>query len=191
MKVLNIDIILFQRVNLLKGVLGLVLVLVVIAVSIFLYNPYEKARLSRDRQRIQDLKNLEKALDTYLKNNRKEKVEMCVGCRLEKTVFTSGEVSFEGSFVVKSSVSSAVNITGWIPVDFSLNAKINQPPIKSLPLDPVNTAPYVFTYSPGKSGSYKLSAALESIQNDSLERDDGGTIEDRYEVGTNLNLPPY
>jgi len=31
---------------------------------------------------------------------------------------------------------------------------------------------------------------LESAQNDTLEDDDGGTDDDRYEIGTGLNLPP-
>jgi hypothetical protein len=165
--------------------------LFVLAAGLFFYNPSERARLSRDQQRIQDLQSLTKALDGYLKNNLKEKVYMCDGCTLEKTVFASGAISFESSVTIKDSDSSAVNITGWIPIDFSLNAKTGETPILKLPVDPVNVAPYVFTYSPGKNGFYKLSAALESATNDSLEMDDGGTVEDRYEVGTNLNLPPY
>ena len=177
--------------SVLKAIIGLVVVLAVSAAGLFLYNPSEKARLSRDQQRIQDLQSLTKAIDKYLINNQKEKIEICDGCSLEKTVFSSSEISFEGSFVVKSSVSSVVNITGWIPIDFSLNAKIGETPIVKLPLDPVNIEPYVFTYSPGKSGSYKLSAALESTQNDNLEANDGGKDENRYEVGTNLSLPPY
>ena len=190
MKLLNKDVTLFQRISFLKGVLGLAFILVVIGTGLFLYNPFEKARLARDQQRIRDLDNLKIAIDTYLKNNHQEKIEMCAGCRLEKTVFATGEVGFEGSFVPKVSAGSAVNITGWIPIDFSLNAKIGETPIKKLALDAVNMAPYVYTYTPGKAGSYKLSAALESAQNDGLEKDDGGIRDDRYEVGTNLTLPP-
>ncbi len=191
MKVKERYINIFQRVSLLKAIVGLVAVLVVSAAGLFLYNPPEKARLSRDQQRIQDLQDLTKAIDRYIKNNQKEKIEMCDRCGLEKTVFSSGEISFEGSFIVKSSVSSVVNITGWIPIDFSLNARLGETPTMKLPLDPVNVEPYVFTYSPGKNAAYKLSAALESIENDNLEAEDGGKDENRYEVGTNLNLPPY
>lgn len=179
-----------RNISLARGTLGIFVILILISIFLYLYNPYERARLARDQQRIEDLQSLKQALDSYLKNNYKAEPEMCDGCALGKSVFAAGPINLDTSFTLKIATSSAVNITGWLPLDFSLNAKIGETPIKVLPLDPLGIDPYVYTYTPGKNGSYKLSAALESGQNDGLEREDGGTNEDRYEIGADLTLLP-
>ncbi len=164
--------------------------LILIGAFLYFYQPFEKARLSRDQKRIEELTKLKEAIDTYLKNNPGKEGAMCDRCEVGKTIFAAAPISSDGSFYIKNVVSTAVNITGWVPIDFSLNAKIGETPIKVLPVDPTNVHPYVFTYTPGKNASYKLTAALESTQNDSLEKDDGGINENRYEVGSDLSLPP-
>lgn len=179
-----------RRVSLLQVIIGVIIILVITAVSLYVYKPFEKAKLSRDQKRIQDLDRLNAAVEAYLKNNSKTGPTMCDGCQIGEAVFATGLIDLDRSFTLKVATSSAVNITGWVPVDFSLNSKIGKTPIKKLPMDPINTDPYVYTYTPGKKGAYKLTAALESLQNDVLESDDGGTDESRYEVGTDLTLPP-
>ena len=178
-----------MRVTLIQGAIGLSIVLSLLGFLLYLYNPSEKARQKRDNQRIADLEILKKSIDIYLANNGNESASMCDGCKLDNDVFASQPVTLKSTISTKVVNSSAVNITGWIPIDFSLNAKINETPLSQLPQDPVNLVPYVYTYSPGKNGVYKLTAVLESAQNDNLEADDGGTDDARYEIGTGLSLP--
>ena len=179
-----------MRVTLIQGAIGLFIVLSLLGFLLYLYNPSEKARQKRDDQRIADLESLKKSIDIYLANNGDESADMCDGCKLDSDIFASQPITLKSTISSIVINSSAVNITGWVPIDFSLNAKINETLVSQLPQDPVNLDPYVYTYSSGKNGVYKLTAALESAQNDTLEADDGGTDDTRYEVGTGLNLPP-
>ena len=179
-----------KRVYVRQLLVGIFLIFIILGAVLYFYNPQEKARQKRDEQRIADLEYLKKSIDIYLTNNGNESADMCDGCKLDSDIFASQSVTLKGTSSTKVISSSAVNITGWIPIDFSLNAKINETPLSQLPQDPVNLDPYVYTYTPGKNGGYKLTVALESAQNDTLEVDDGGTDDTRYEVGTGLNLPP-
>ena len=165
-------------------------VLILVGGLLYWYNPYEKARIARDETRIRQLQKLDKAIAVYLENNNKTKATTCDGCHLGKDIFSTGAIELDSSLQVKVSTSAAVNITGWVPIDFSLNAKIGGTPIKILPQDPLNEPPYVYTFTPGKSGTYKLSAALESTQNDEIEKNDAGINDTRYELGNDLQLPP-
>ena len=190
MKILNKNVTGHSRFGLVKGIAGMLVILLTVLGLLYWYNPYEKGRLARDDVRIRELKRLDGAIKTYLENNDKSKAETCDSCTIGKDIFATGSVDLEESLKVVSSTSSAVNITGWVPVDFSLNARIGETPIKVLPIDPSNIPPYVYTYTPGKNGTYKLSAALESTQNDSMEKDDLGINDGRYELGNDLQLPP-
>jgi len=173
-----------------QGFSAVFIILLLIGIGLYFYDPYEKARLARDKKRVENIQNLKKAIEAYLQNNKLQEISMCDGCSLGKDVFAMSSINLGQSVSARVVGSSAVNITGWIPIDFSLNAKIGQTPIKTLLADPLNLDPYVYTYTPGPSRTYKLSAALESSQNDSLESNDGGVNDNRYEVGTDLKLPP-
>ena len=179
-----------MRVTLIQGVIGLFIIPSLLGFSLYLYNPSEKARNKRDDQRITDLEILKKSIDKYLANNDNKSATMCDVCKLDSDIFAAQSITLKSTNSAKVIDSIAVNVTGWIPIDFSLNAKINKTPISELPLDPTNSEPYVYTYSPGKNGVYKLTASLESVKNDSLEADDGGIDDTRYEIGTDLGLPP-
>ena len=179
-----------KRVYVRQLVVGIFLLFIILGAVLYVYNPYERARQKRDNQRIADLESLKKSIDIYLANNGNESAGMCDGCKLDNGVFASQPITLKGTISAQVINSSAVNITGWIPIDFSLNAKINETPLSQLPQDPVNIDPYVYTYTPGKNGMYKLTAALESAQNDTLEADDGGTDSTRYEIGSGLSLVP-
>ncbi len=157
---------------------------------LYRYNPYEKGRQERDKKRIENLKKLSQAIRDYLQNNKNHPAPLCDNCQVGETIFTTGALNIKSAFQEKVSDSTAVNITGWVTVDFSLNAKIGQTPIKILPLDPINKDPYVYTFTPGKNGTFKLTASLESSKNSSIEQGDGGTDSARYELGTDLTLLP-
>ena len=179
-----------MRVTLIQGAIGLFLIVSFLGTSIYLYNPNEKARQVRDKQRIEALETIKKSIDKYLANNDNESAAMCDGGKLDSVIFAAQSITLKSTNSAKVIDSIAVNITGWVPIDFSFNSSIGETPINTLPLDPVNSEPYVYTYSPGKNGVYKLTAALESAQNDNLETDDGGIDDARYEIGTGLSLPP-
>ena len=190
MKILDKNVTLHTRFSLVKSIIVVLVIFIVFAGIVYWYNPYEKARLSRDETRVQQLQELDRAIKVYLENNDKTKAETCDGCKLGKDIFATGPLALQGSLKVNVNTSLAVNITGWIPLDFSLNAKIGETPVKVLFLDPLNEPPYVYTYTPGKNGTYKLSTALESMQNDSIEIDDAGINDTRYELGNDLSLSP-
>lgn len=177
-----------MRVTLIQGVIGLFLIAIFFGGSLYLYNPNEKARQVRDKQRIEALETIKNSIDKYLENNGNESAAMCDSCKLESDIFAAQAITLKSTNSAKVIDSIAVNITGWVPIDFSLNASIDETPIHTLQLDPVNSDPYVYTYSPGKNGVYKLTAALESAQNDNLETEDGGIDDTRYEIGTDFNL---
>ena len=179
-----------KRVYLRQLLVGFFLLFIILGAVLYVYNPNEKARQKRDNQRIADLEYLKKSIDIYLTNNGNESVSMCDGCKLDSDIFASQPIILKGTSSTKVINSNAVNITGWVPIDFSLNAKINETPLSQLPQDPLNIDPHVYTYTPGKNGGYKLTAALESTSNDDLEADDGGIDNTRYEIGTDLSLPP-
>ena len=109
--------------------------------------------------------------------------------------------STSASYRQTSSVSaaSAVNGTGWIPVDFSNIA--GGSPISNIPLDPINTiasvsnvssADLVYRYGCAISPlTFEIDAQLESIAytvTDDKRVSDGGNSTAYYETGTNLSI---
>jgi hypothetical protein len=190
MKIFNRNVTLHSHFSLVKSLVVVLVIFIVFGGFLYWYDPYERARQSRDEIRIQKLQELDKAIQVYLENNDKTKAPTCYGCGLGKDIFSTAPLDLKDTLKVKDSTSQAVNITGWVPIDFSLNARIGETPIKILPLDPLNESPYVYTYTPGKNGTYKLSTALESGQNNGIEIDDAGINDTRYELGNDLQLSP-
>ena len=126
-----------MRISPIQGLSLVILGLLMTGGIIYLYNPQEKARQKRDKQRIEALETIKKSIDKYLANNGNESAAMCDSCKLDSDVFTAQSITLKGTNSTIVIDSSAVNITGWAPIDFSLNAKINETPISELPLDPI------------------------------------------------------
>ena len=189
--------------------LGIVMVFAV--VGFFLLNPAERSKQTRDQQRVTDLQELKKALDFFLTKNAKissdtEKL-LCTDCDLTKDVFSYRSIEID-SLTTKERHGRFVNGTGWIPIDFSANMKLGETPLKLLPVDPLekgynirktfpvvnlffsNNEGFVYTFTPGKSGKYKLTAKMESKTGLEKAKDDGGTLDDRLEIGSDLSLRP-
>ncbi len=190
-----------------KVLIVLTLLIVVILGIFFLLNPLEKAREQRDKQRVSDLKELKKAIDFYITKNAKSLSPLCQGCNLNKDVFAYRSLKLsEGNLIVVN--QRYVNSHGWIPVDLSLSVDLFHTPLKLLPVDPLEeTYPvrqklpfinsffpkekeeFVYTYTPGENGSYKLTAKMESKTGLEEASSDGGRLVDRYEIGE-LRLVP-
>ncbi len=93
----------------------------------------------------------------------------------------------DAAFIATSAKgTSAADGTGWIPIDLIIGA---------LPKDPINTAPFVYSFACASPVEYELNAVFElSDGSDDAYREkarnDGGNNPDVYEVGSNLNLIP-
>ncbi len=127
---------------------------------------------SRDAERIQDLDELDKALQLALADD---------SIILEDTTDCETCNSFTGS--------PKANGEGW--VKFTVVEKM--PGLSNylprLPVDPFNVEPLVYTFAADyETQKYKISVPLESPDNANRMRLDGGSDPNLYEVGTNLDL---
>lgn len=166
----------------LKLIIAVFALLVLFTAFNYFYNPAEKLREDRDKQRETDLTTLKKALDFYITKNAKNGSPLCDSCNLRKSIYSFSEIEVN-SFVTQAIPLRWVNGTGWIPVDFSLNAGLGETPLVVLPVDPFNKDDYIYTYTPGENGKYKITAKMESKRGLAKASSDGGSLVDRYEVG--------
>ena len=181
--------------------------LVILAIGFVVFNPLERMRESRDTERINDLTSLKKAIDTYISNNAKDIAAtsglLCSSCSSGKEVFSYRLVKINGTKTVEKQ-KLFVNATGWVPLDLARNSRLGQTPLKILPLDPLEKGytirtklpffskdeDFVYTFTAGIDNKYKLTAKLVSKKGLEKAESDGGSLENRIEVGTDLTLRP-
>lgn len=106
--------------------------------------------------------------------------------------FAARGATIPGDYVVNA--LTAVNGTGWLPVDFTLTFG-GSAPVKVLPVDPTNSGDLIYRYVcnmvPTGTRGYEVDAKFESVKyKTTLDRDakDGGSNTDFYEVGNDLTL---
>ncbi len=169
----------------------LLIVIAVLAVLstgvVLVLNPAEILKQSRDSTRLSDLTSVNRAIALYLTDVATSTWNSSDNC-------TSG-TALPGGGVCTANVGTAVNSTGWVPINFSAISVGS--PLPRLPLDPANGGTacegavpgcfYVFE-SDAVFGSYKLMANLESQKYAVKESADGGNVVDWYEVGRSLSL---
>jgi hypothetical protein len=194
-------------------VLGLIPVIIAIISGAIKVQDYFKT--SRDLQRFQDLNLLNSALNFYFQNATSVDPD---GPYLQSrgvdeslpTIFVSvpseKEKFFEACFYYPNNKIyyvyqtnkndyQKINGAGWIPVNF---LEINYPTLSSLPVDPINSLHsglyylYAFQRNPPQ---YEISAGFESSEfqkggKEDKVSNDGGNDENRFELGTNLNIIP-
>ena len=187
------------------------LAILVVALFIFLINPRELSKQARDERRVADLEKLQRALDFYLTKNAKVVADkskiLCPDCSSGQDVFSYRSIVVAG-ITTKERARQYVNSTGWVPVDFSANVKLGETPLLLLPVDPLEkgyrvrqnfplismffSSPedFVYTFTAGKEGKYKLTAKMESNVGLEKAKDDGGNLDERLEVGSDLKLKP-
>lgn len=144
--------------------LELLIVISIIAILsvalVFILNPAETLKKSRDAQRISDLSTLKTALGLYLTSTTTPylgSLTANTACRANNgTAWTTNDKIFYSysaapaaitdttldgatvaSFAVSTTTPSLTDSTGWIPVNFDTLSSGS--PISNLPLDPVNT----------------------------------------------------
>jgi type II secretory pathway pseudopilin PulG len=184
------------------------IVAILSVVVILVLNPAELVRQARDSNRLQDLGNINTALNLFQTDTGGT-----LSMGLASTTYVSipdplatstagtncaslglpGLPSGWSYHCAASSTYRLVNGTGWIPVDLTVISF--KSPLALLPVDPVNqtSSRNYYTYTPG--GSWELATSFEAARNklggaaDKVSKD-GGSYPDLYETGTNLTLLP-
>jgi prepilin-type N-terminal cleavage/methylation domain-containing protein len=167
------------------GILAILSTTVVLVI-----NPAELLAKARDSQRISDLNTVKTAIAYYITEVRDPSIV--------KDNYTSYShvtgVACTGT--ATSSVSQAINGTGWIPVPF--DDLTGGSPISSLPIDPNASDSasdnYYYVYLPDATNlTFKLIANMESAYyknggDGNVESTDGGNNVSLYEVGTDMGI---
>lgn len=235
---------LFSRRSKAKGftLLELLIVITILAILaviiIFVLNPAETLRKSRDVQRMSDLATLKNAISLYTTTKTTPQLDGTSGTVNDKcnagtaaneelwvsvptavdditdTTPPSGWVQAEPRWEQPTTVSagSAVDGTGWIPVN--LGSISGGSPISNMPLDPTNdltittgsdtsavnavtNGALMYRYACDKTNvTYEINARLESTAfgtgstDDNKASKDGGDNPLLYEVGTLLTILP-
>lgn len=185
------------------------------AVAIFVLNPAETLRETRDTQRISDLATLKTAIalfvtkstsTVYLDGNSN------VNCRNGATpkIFYSvpsdttqiTDITFDSTGINAASSSQATSAnytstdgTGWIKLN--LSSLVGGSPISDMPVDPTNTigtasavtsTDYVYRFACQTDTTFEVNAQLESTAIGARKARDGGNNALFYEVGTRLSI---
>ncbi|MDP1706900.1 MAG: prepilin-type N-terminal cleavage/methylation domain-containing protein, partial [bacterium] len=177
--------------------LVVIAILAILSVAVVLIiNPADIIRQSRDSNRLTDLANLAKAVNTFSVTNADSFVgtSSIVYVSISDSVTTCTNLGLPAlptgwSYrCAASSTLTKTDGTGWVPINF--DAVSYGSPIQRLPVDPQNTTStgLYYQYIPG--GSYILKANLESTKYAAKAATDGGLSTTGYEVGSDLALGP-
>lgn len=150
------------------------IVAILAAVVVLIINPLELTRRGRDAARLTDLSNLQNAINVAVQESTGSGA-VAVLCK------SAGSYPCNGS---SHSGTRASDGTGWVKTDLSAQQSVSVP---TLPIDPVNTATYHYTYC-AASDAWEIDTVLESSQQSGKMSTDGGNENNRYEVGSNLTL---
>jgi prepilin-type N-terminal cleavage/methylation domain-containing protein len=138
--------------------------LILLGITLAVYNPVERNKKARDGKRISDISKIDGAINEFV---------------LDKKHYpdTSGVLRYS-NVLPSGSISLNKSKNGWIYDDLSSY-------IPMLPTDPINDATYRYSYIRGSNG-YELNAKLEVMTDEMVN--DGGNDNAMYEAGSNLNL---
>ena len=217
----------FPGFTLLELLIVISIIAILSVALILVLNPSESLKKARDSQRMADLNTLKTALAVYLLstttpllggNTSNAACQAVAGTyatpnkmfyslpRAGVTSSTTNATTIDATaaasltpYQASTSVVSATDGTGWIPVNF--NSLTSGTPISNLPIDPRNTiatlsAPtstdLVYRYACAVSPlSFEVDAQLESTAftvTDDKRVTDGGNSNLFFEVGTNLSI---
>ena len=168
--------------------LVVIAILSILAVAVVLIlNPAELLKQSRDATRISDLAALNASIAHYIADVRTPTWNVVTNC-------TASTIPPGGSGSCVEVSSTAVDGTGWVPINFS--AISSGAPLSRLPIDPVNSGSYYYMYAASTTiGYFELDAKMEStkfstggaadVESDSK---DGGDNNNVYETGSELDI---
>src|SRR3989344_6518102 len=164
--------------------------------AVFILNPAEIIKQTRDSQRLSDLNTTVSALSLFNADS-----SSTGGLGTINTLYISLSddtsstcASITGLPPLAGSVSyhcvtqinlKNVNNSGWIPVNFT-SMSISSP-FSVLPRDPVNTGSNYYKYSTNTT-QFELATPLESQKYQPYMTNDGGDSDTDYETGNSLSL---
>lgn len=202
--------------TLLELLIVIAILAILSAVAIFVLNPAETLRETRDSHRISDLATLKTAIALYLTKATSTIAldgNASINCRNGTTpkLFyslpsnspggTITDASFDGgNFTSVSQVTNAnlplTDGTGWIKIN--LSSLVGGSPISNLPVDPTNTitdlanvtsTDQVYRFACDKNdNTFEINARLESSSFANKLSQDGGNNSNLFESGTKLNI---
>ncbi len=164
------------------------IIAILAAVVVLIINPLELTRRSRDAARLTDLANLQQAINVS--------VQEATGSSAIAILCKSGTAPCTGVSSAGTAATRLPDGTGWVQADLTAQRSVSVP---TLPVDPVNSAAYHYTYCSDGS-NWEIDTRLESEQQAPKMGidggDEGGTTDPlatlltsgRYEVGSKLDL---
>ncbi len=165
-----------QGFTLVELLVVIAIIAVLAAVVVLVVNPVELTKRSRDAVRLSDLASLQQAINVVVQDSTLTPLETYCTPPADAGTLPCTDTSNVGS--------RDTDGTGWVKVNLSGQTTISVP---TLPVDPANGSTYKYTYW-GNSTGYKLGVTLESQQQSSKMVNDGGSDNNLYETGTDLNL---
>lgn len=174
-------------------VIGILAVLA--TATVLVLNPVELFRQARDSKRIADLDTLRSAVTLYLSTVSNPDMDGGGSCAANYWGTIAGATeNFVGAPIQGSQTSTAVDGTGWVPINFNLIP--GGSPISVLPTDPLNpdTAVQSYTYRCDNAAkTFEVNGVMESTRYmqggaDDVESTDGGDVVGVYEIGNDPGL---
>jgi prepilin-type N-terminal cleavage/methylation domain-containing protein len=197
--------------TLIELIVVLAIIGVLVGILVAVIKPQQIFARLRDTQRQSDLNRLANAIQTYIAEFAQNPsaivltgdagiggINGCLGVSTP-TIYYSANTqpasinipspSGFGTFTrPRASTSTAVNGTGWLPVNFASATTLN---LTALPIDPRNSdiaGSFYYTYACNRDLNFELNANLEVMRD--AEQNDGGDSTVLYEVGPQKNILP-
>jgi len=153
------------------------IIAVLAAAVVIVLNPAELLAQARDGQRSSDMKTVGDAVSLFVIDNpttslgTANKVYISIADANANCSGVAGLPTLPTGFTYNCVTS--VNLrnidgTGWLPLD--LSSVKGGSPIPSLPLDPTNNTSFYYSYIPGSSTQYAISANIESVKQKQLSQ---------------------
>jgi prepilin-type N-terminal cleavage/methylation domain-containing protein len=160
------------------------IIAILAAVVLLIINPLELTRRGRDSARFTDLANLQTAINVSVQEATNSGAAILCN---NGTTPCVGKSTDSGANVRKA------DGTGWVKANLGAQKSVSVP---VLPVDPVNSATYHYTYC-SDGTAWEIDTVLESSQYETKMAQDGGdenTVDPnnptnaKYEVGSGLTL---
>jgi prepilin-type N-terminal cleavage/methylation domain-containing protein len=156
----------------------LVVIVILLAISylvVIIVNPVEETRKSRDTIRLSDMESIFRAVNIVINSAGEPSVDLlCV----ETNSPCLGHSHDPDPLIGNS------DGRGWVKVALNTITGVN---FAHLPLDPKNDTNFHYSYSSNGAG-FEINAIFESEAYKHKMLEDGGNNDNKYELGTSLNL---
>lgn len=153
------------------------LIAILSAIISTIINPLEILKRGRDSIRLSDLANVQIAINVLIQDNPDSKESRLCENLIPPCLGTSADTDAD----VRKTDGK-----GWVKVVFYPKGPITA---STLPIDPVNSGEYIYSYATNESGDkWEIDAKLESERENWRMNLDGGNNPNKYEVGLDLNI---